>query len=180
MATRPIRVWSGTAWEDVAIAPFDSGEFLSAATASATYAPTSSPTFTGFVKTSGAIEKATVISSPPGSTINFDASASNSIIYYTASAGSNWTLNVRGSSSQSLNSILSNGESFSLALLVTNGVSSSYYQTALQVDGLSVTPKWQSASISGGSANAIDLYSLTLIKTGSATYTALESQTKFV
>lgn len=37
MATRPIRVWSGSAWEDVAIAPYDSGEFLSAATASATY-----------------------------------------------------------------------------------------------------------------------------------------------
>lgn len=41
MATRPIRVWNGSEWEDVAIAPYDSGEFLTTSAASATYLPIS-------------------------------------------------------------------------------------------------------------------------------------------
>jgi hypothetical protein len=62
--------------------------------------------------------------------------------------------------------------------LVTN--TTAYYPTAFQVDGTSVTPKWQGGiAPSAGSANSIDSYTFTIIKTASATYTVLASQVKF-
>jgi hypothetical protein len=62
----------------------------------------------------------------------------------------------------------------------TNGTTA-YYPTAITVDGASVTPKWQGGSTpSSGNTSAIDVYTYTIIKTGSAAFTVLASQTKFV
>jgi hypothetical protein len=50
----------------------------------------------------------------------------------------------------------------------------------VQVDGSSVTPKWQGGTApTAGNASSIDTYSYTIIKTGSAAFTILASQTKF-
>ena len=63
--------------------------------------------------------------------------------------------------------------------MATNG-SPAYYQTGFQIDGTSVTPKWQNASTpASGNANSIDVYTFNIIKTGSATYTVLAAQTRF-
>jgi hypothetical protein len=63
--------------------------------------------------------------------------------------------------------------------MVTNGATA-YYNTALQVDGASVTPKWQGGTAPVlGNASAIDVYAYTVIKTANATFTALASQTQF-
>jgi hypothetical protein len=62
---------------------------------------------------------------------------------------------------------------------VTNGATA-YYQTGFQVDGSSVTPKWQGGTApSAGNASSVDVYTFTVIKTASATFTVLGSQTKF-
>jgi len=71
------------------------------------------------------------------------------------------------------------GESVTFAFLVTNG-GSAYYQTGFTIDGNSVTPKWSGGtSPSSGNANSIDVYTITVIKTADATFTALAAQTKF-
>ncbi len=63
--------------------------------------------------------------------------------------------------------------------MVTNG-STAYYANAFQIDGVSVTPKWNAGVIpSSGNSNSIDLYTFTIIKTASGTYTVLGAQTKF-
>jgi hypothetical protein len=63
--------------------------------------------------------------------------------------------------------------------MVTNGATARY-NTAVQVDGSSVTPKWQGGTApSSGNANSIDVYNYVIIKTGSAAFTVLASQTKF-
>ena len=55
-----------------------------------------------------------------------------------------------------------------------------YYASGFQIDGSSVTPKWQNGTVpSSGNTNSVDIYTYTIIKTGSATYTVLASQTKF-
>jgi hypothetical protein len=55
-----------------------------------------------------------------------------------------------------------------------------YYNSAFQIDGASVTPEWQGgAAPTGGNINSIDVYSYTIIKTGSATFTVLAAQTQF-
>jgi hypothetical protein len=62
---------------------------------------------------------------------------------------------------------------------VTNGATA-YYQTGFQVDGSSVTPKWQGGTApSGGNASSVDVYTFTVIKTASATFTVLGSLTRF-
>lgn len=104
-----------------------------------------------------------------------------SILYNNSNAGSNFAVNIRGDSSTTLNSLLNNGESITCCLLSTNGPTA-YYATSVQVDGTTsgVTTKWQTAVPASGNASAIDVYSFTVIKTASSTFTVLASQTRFV
>jgi Major tropism determinant N-terminal domain len=123
-------------------------------------------------------ERTTVSATAATGTINFDASTQG-VLYYTTNASANWTLNVRGSSSASLDSILTTGDSITVAFLATQG-STAYYQSAFQIDGASVTPKWQGGTApSAGNVSSIDSYIFTIIKTGSAAFTVFGSQTKF-
>jgi hypothetical protein len=101
------------------------------------------------------------------------------VYYSTASATGNWTLNVRGSGSTSLDSILTTNDSITVVMFATQG-SPAYYLTAFQIDGNAITPKWQNGvAPAAGNANSIDIYSFTIVKTGAATFTAFGSQTKF-
>jgi len=105
-------------------------------------------------------------------TINFDA-VTQGALYYTSNASGNWTLNVRGDSGTTLNSILATGDTITVAFLVTNG-GTAYYQTGFQVDGSAVTPKWSGGTApASGNASSIDVYSFTIIKTANATFTVL-------
>jgi len=121
-------------------------------------------------------EDVNVVASAATGTVNFDL-ATASVWYYTSNAGANHTLNFRYSSSTSLNSILATGDAITAVWLNTNG-GTAYYPNVIQIDGTTVTPKVP-AAISSGNASAIDAYSFTIIKTASATFTVLETQTKF-
>jgi hypothetical protein len=123
-------------------------------------------------------ERTTVSATAATGTINFDA-ATQGVLYYTTNASANWTLNVRGNSDTSLNTLLATGDSITVVFLATQG-STAYYQSAFQIDGSSVTPKWQGGTApAAGNVSSIDSYVFTIIKTGSATFTVLGSQTKF-
>jgi hypothetical protein len=101
------------------------------------------------------------------------------ILYYTSDASADWTLNVRGNSGTTLNDSLTTNDSITVVFFVTNGATP-YYQTGFQVDGNSITPKWQNATApAAGNANSIDIYSFTIVKTGDAAFTAFGSQTRF-
>lgn len=123
-------------------------------------------------------ETTTVSATAATGTINYDA-LTQVVLYYTTNASGNFTVNFRGNSGTSLDSVMSTGQSLSATFLVTNG-STAYYNSAVQVDGSSVTPKWQGGSApTSGNASSIDSYTYVIIKTGSATFTVLASQTKF-
>jgi hypothetical protein len=124
----------------------------------------------------GIEEDINVVASAATGTINFDVSTA-SIWYYTSNATANHTLNFRYSSSVSLNTALPVGDTITLVWLNTNGATA-YYPNTIQIDGTTVTPKVP-AAITAGNASSIDAYSFTIIKTASATYTVLETQTKF-
>ena len=141
------------------------------------------PTITGGTSTNSILvspeERTTVSATAATGTINFDA-ITQSVLYYTTNATANWTLNVRGSSSATLSSILAVGDAITVVFLNTNGATA-YYPTVYQIDGSAVTPKWQGGTApSAGNASSIDSYSLTIIKTAATpTYVVLGSQTKF-
>mgnify|MGYP003346927499 CR=1 FL=1 len=105
---------------------------------------------------------------------------SGAVNYWTANVAANWTLNVRGNSSVMLDSIMGTNDSMTIAYLATQLSSNTYYQSAMQIDGTSVTPKWQGGTApSAGNASGIDLYAFTIIKTAANTYTVLGSQTQY-
>jgi len=134
--------------------------------------------YSSYANIKALFEAATITASAPAATTNFDV-ITQAVQYYTTNASANFTLNIRGDGTTSLNTILAVGQSCTLALLVTNGTTA-YYPTAYQVDGTSVTPKFQTGTApTAGNASALDVYVITVIKTASATFTVLASQTKF-
>jgi hypothetical protein len=123
-------------------------------------------------------ERTTVSATAATGTVNFDA-LTQGVLYYTTNASANWTLNVRGSSGTTLNSILATGDAITVAFLVTQGATA-YYASALTIDGSSVTPKYQGGTaFAAGNVSSIDAYVYTIVKTGSAAFTVFASQTKF-
>lgn len=129
------------------------------------------------VTITGIQETTNVSATAANSTINFDV-LTQSVLYYTTNAAGNFTINFRGNANQSLNNTMPVGASVTATFLNTNG-STAYYNSAVTVDGNSVTPKWQGVTPTAGNASAIDSYNYVIIKTAGATFTVLASQTKF-
>jgi hypothetical protein len=134
-------------------------------------APSTAATLTASVLISPE-ERMTVSATAATGTINFDADTQG-VLYYTSDASADWTLNVRGSGSTTINSKLATGDSTTVAFLVTNGATA-YKHSALTIDGSAQTVKWSGGTApTAGNASGIDAYSFTIIKTASATYTVL-------
>jgi len=125
-----------------------------------------------------ATESSTISATAATGTINYDVTT-QSVLYYTTSATANWTVNIRGNATTSLNTLMTTGDSLTVVFLVTQGATA-YYNNALTIDGNSVTPKYQGGTAyTSGNASGIDAYSYTIVKTGSAAFTVLEAQTQF-
>jgi hypothetical protein len=125
-------------------------------------------------------EVVTVSATAATGTINYDVTT-QSVLFYTTNASGNFTVNLRASSGTSLNTALATGQSVTVAFLVTNGATA-YYNTSVQVDGTTsgVTTRWQGGTApAAGNASSVDIYSYTVIKTGSATFSVFASQTRF-
>jgi hypothetical protein len=124
-------------------------------------------------------ERTTVAATAATGTIAYDT-ITQGVLYFTSNASANWTLNIRGNSGTTLNSILDVGDAITVTHLVTQGATA-YYNNALQIDGSAVTPKYQGGTApTSGNASSIDAYVYTVIKTASTpTYTVFTSQTKF-
>jgi hypothetical protein len=163
---------------------------FSAATAGTDYvAPGTATAFTAtqtFSGTSSALamvlndaaETVTISATAATGTIAYDVTT-QSVLYYTTNSSANFTMNFRGSSGTSLNTLLSTGQSVTVTFLNTNG-STAYYNNAVQVDGSSVTPKYQGGTAwSSGNASSIDAYTYTIVKTGNAAFTVFAAQTRF-
>ena len=136
-------------------------------------------TFDGQGKIQSVAEKVTIDSGAgPSGTFTYDV-LTQAVLYTSGNNAGNWTLNIRGDGSTSLDTIMDTGESITVAHISTNG-GSAYYNSAVQIDGSGITPEWQGgAAPTGGNASSLDVYTYTVIKTGSATFTVLASQTQF-
>jgi len=123
-------------------------------------------------------EPTTISATAATGTINYDV-ATQSIVYYTTNATANWTINLRASSAATLNSLMSTGQTITVTFMATQGATA-YYNSAVTIDGTSVTPKWQSGiTPNAGNANSVDTYTYAIIKTGNAAFTVLASQTRY-
>jgi hypothetical protein len=135
-------------------------------------------TVVGTTSIQQAKEKVSLNASPSTGTENFNL-LDSAIIYKTANASSNFTINLRGNVTTTLNSIMSNGESLTCTFLNTNGANT-YYANVIQVDGNTITPKWiVNGTPVTGTSNGIDAYTFNVIKTASSTFTVLGSKVGF-
>jgi hypothetical protein len=134
-------------------------------------------TLNGNGKIQGLAEKV-LVNGTFTSNINIDTNT-QAVQLNTATASANFTVNLRGDGSNSLDASMDTGESITVAYINKNN-NVTYWNTTVQVDGVTVTPVWQGgAAPSGGNINSNDVYTYTVIKTGAATFTVLASQTQF-
>lgn len=127
---------------------------------------------------SSILEGGTVTATAPSASINYDFKT-QAVRYYTANNTTNFTVNIRGDATTSLDTVMTTGQFATMVLLVTNGATP-YYPNVIQIDGVTVTPKYQGGvTIAAGNASSVDIYTITIVKTASATFTSFVSQTKF-
>lgn len=132
-----------------------------------------------FKKEQHIIEEGTVSSTSWSGTVNYSVKDTGSLLRLTSDASGNWTLNIRFSSSETLDSIMFIGDVLTVVAMVSNGATG-YYQTGLQIDGTSVLPKWQDGvAPTTGTIEGTDIYTITILKLGSNNFEVFESVTKF-
>tara|TARA_R100000005_G_C4985321_1_gene193824 strand:+ start:773 stop:1843 length:1071 start_codon:yes stop_codon:yes gene_type:complete len=123
-------------------------------------------------------EKVTTEATAATGTVNYDV-LTQAVWNFTTDASGNWTLNIRGDGSTALNAIMDTGESITIAHIVKQG-GTPYYNSAVQIDGSSVTPEYLGGSApSAGNANSLDVYTYTVVKTGDATFTVLAALSQY-
>lgn len=133
----------------------------------------------GETKIFGVFEGVT-ISTTYITTFTYDV-LTQAVYFQNVNLGSNFTVNLRGDSSNALNAVLSTGESVTVAL-ITKQDNTTFFNNVVQVDGTTtnVTVVYQGGSApTSGNASSNDVYTYTAIKTAASTYTVLASQTQF-
>lgn len=124
------------------------------------------------------LEKSNVSATAMGANANVDI-LDCAIHFYTANSTANTTLNIRGNSTVTLNSVMSTNQSLTIAFVVTNGTSA-FRVGNVQLDGANTTIKWSGGSAPTACSNSTEAYAFTIIKTGAAAqYTLLGSKTQF-
>jgi hypothetical protein len=123
-------------------------------------------------------EPANITATAANATINIDI-LSNVVVYCTANATGNFTVNFRGNAGTTFNNAVPANVSVSASLVTAQGATA-YYNSLVQVDGSTVTPKWQGGTApTSGNANSTDTYVYVVMKSAANTYTILATQTKF-
>jgi len=124
-------------------------------------------------------EQAAISSSAVAATTNIDVSTA-SVQITTGAPAANFTLNVRGSASVTLNSLMAVNDSITVTFECLNGAANTYYATAYTIDGNAVTPKWLGGTApSAGFASSANVYMLQIRKTAASTFTCIASLSKF-
>lgn len=133
------------------------------------------------LNTSRIVETVNISPQPATGTITINVMDSG-IHYYQGNVVSNVTVNLRGNSTAGLGSVLSVGQSSSVAILIPIGGTQYVIQT-IQIDGVAQTVKWggnTKPSYNAGIGNAfIDSYSIVAIKESQSSYIVLASNTAY-
>ena len=134
-------------------------------------------TLTGSVNLSGLLREGVNITAGKLSD-NTDIDLENGMIHlFTTAETTTSTPNIRFSSSTSLDSSMSVGQAISVTIITTAAAAA--YSAQLTIDGAAVTENWVGgAAPSDGGSSGVDIYSYTIIKTASATFTVIGNQSK--
>jgi len=112
-------------------------------------------------------------------TYNHDVVTHGMVLDSTVAASASFVINLRGDGSTTFNSLMNIGQT---TVLTVYSVSSnaSYYLTDFQIDGSSITEKWNGAAApSAGTGSGTDVYTFNIMKTASATFSVYANFSNF-
>ena len=112
-------------------------------------------------------------------TYNHDVVTHGMVLDSTVAASASFVINLRGDGSTTFNSLMNVGQT---TVLTVYSVSSnaSYYLTDFQIDGSSITEKWNGASApSAGTGSGTDVYTFNIMKTANATFSVYANFSNF-
>ena len=96
-----------------------------------------------------------------------------------SNAAGSFTFNIRGNSSTTFDSLTTTGKVTTMTIYSANN-STSNYMTAFKIDGTTQTVKWAGGSApSAATGSGVDVYSMTIMKTGSNAYQVFGNLTNF-
>jgi hypothetical protein len=124
------------------------------------------------------VEKANVSATALGANLEISLINDGAVTYLSANASANSTLNIKGNATITLDTLMPTNRTLSVAVLVKNGATP-YAINFVQLDGANTTINWSGGSAPTPNANAIDIYSFTILKTGASTYTLLGAKQNF-
>ena len=124
-------------------------------------------------------EKLYNVASALTGTVNFDVVDNGLVQYYTTNSSGTFVVNLRGDGSTTFNSLMDIGKTRVFTLYSAQN-NTSYYMTDFQIDGSSITEKWNGGSApSAGTGSGVDVYTFNIMKTGDATFTVFATFSNF-
>lgn len=124
-------------------------------------------------------EQASIGSAAVANPTNIDVSTA-SVLITTGAPAANFTLNVRGNASTTLDSLMAVNDSITVTFECLNGAANTFYANTYQIDGVAVTPKWLGGSApAAGFASSANVYMLQIRKTAAATFSCIASLSQF-
>jgi len=129
----------------------------------------SAVTITGSTVIQQGIEKVTANATGSTGTVDFDL-LTQAILNKTGNASSNFTINVRGNSSVTLNNVMSSNQSMTCTYINKKG-GTSYIMSTFQIDSTTQTVLWLNGTSPSTNAYTYDMYTFNILKTAANTYT---------
>ena len=124
-------------------------------------------------------EQAVIGSAAVADPTNIDVSTA-SVQITTGAPAANFTLNVRGDGSTTLDSLMAVNDSITVTFECLNGAANTFYADTYEIDGVAVTPKWLGGTApSAGFASSANVYMLQIRKTAAATFSCIASLSQF-
>ena len=110
---------------------------------------------------------------------NHDVLSYGMVWYGVTNAVGGWTFNIRGNSTTTFNSISNTNKVTTMTIYSANN-NAANYMSAFNIDGVTQTVKWAGGSApSVATGSGVDVYSMTIMKTGAGTYHVFGNFTNF-
>jgi hypothetical protein len=123
----------------------------------------------GITSMRGAFEETIIAAAALTGTVHLDLKTGTNYLN-TANAVANWTFNIRGDATTTLDSLMAIGQTAVLSAEVPQGATA-YRCTGITVDGnVPSSLKWQNGAPTTGNSSASDTYCIRVTKTGTATF----------
>lgn len=124
-------------------------------------------------------EQAVLLTTAVDNPTNIDVSTA-SIQITTGAPTADFTINVRGNGSTTLDSLMEIQDSITVTFECLNGAANTFFASAFEIDGNAVTPKFLGGSApAAGFASSANVYMLQIRKTAAATFTVIASLSQF-